>query len=179
MVMAQLSPELSVTDLGEATVLNYQKSRKIADKAYDRAKANENESDKKLIAQMVSDCDYAIEWLSTGRRPGNKRGVERLAAYQREKLVDPLKMQAYVQQGHAGSSANLSDWQLFQIEDALSRLSPRERECYVMKHGDCHSFADIAMALNISKSAVQSYVETAQRKISEDLQNSLFLGGYE
>lgn len=179
MTTAQLSPEVSIDGFGEATVSSYKESRRIANRAYDRAKANENESDKKLIAQMVSDCDYAIEWLSTGRRPGNKRGVERLAAYQREKLVDPLKMQAYVQQGHAGSSANLSDWQLFQIEDALSRLSPRERECYVMKHGDCHSFADIAMALNISKSAVQSYVKTAQHKISEDLQNSLFLGGYE
>ena len=171
--------EWKVTDLGEATVSNYKNWRKIVSNAYDRAKESHNEADKKIISNMVSECDYAIEWLSTGRRPGNKRGVERLASYQREKLVDPLKMQAYVQQNHAGSSANLSDWQLFQIEDALSRLSPRERECYVMKHGDCHSFADIAMALNISKSAVQSYVETAQQKISEDLQNSLFLGGYE
>lgn len=177
--MATAQVEWKVTKLGEATVGNYKKWRKIVSNAYDRAKESDNEADKKIISNMVSECDYVIEWLSTGRRPGNKRGVERLAAYQREKLVDPLKMQAYVQQGHAGSSANLSDWQLFQIEDALSRLSPRERECYVMKHGDCHSFADIAMALNISKSAVQSYVKTAQYKISEDLQNSLFLGGYE
>ncbi|WP_145333330.1 sigma factor-like helix-turn-helix DNA-binding protein [Paenibacillus xylanexedens] len=179
MTTAQLSPEVSVHDLGEATIQNYKKSRKIAEDAYDRAKMNDNEADKKLISKMVSDCNYAIEWLSTGRRPGNKRGVERLASYQREKLVDPLKMQAYVQKGHAGSSANLSDWQLYQIEDALTRLSPRERECYIMKHGDCFSYADIAMILNISKSAVQSYVKTAQHKISYDLHNSLFLGGYE
>ena len=36
------------------------------------------------VRAMIRDCDYILEWMETGRRPGNKRGVERLAAYQRE-----------------------------------------------------------------------------------------------
>jgi len=175
MIMAQLSPELSVTDLGEASVLNYQKSRKIADKAYDRAKESANEADKKVISGMVSDCEYVIEWLSTGRRPGNKPGIERRAAYQREKLMDPLMMQAYVQKGNAGSPSNLSDWERFQIEDALTGLSERERECFVMSRGECFSYNEIALMLDIKKSSVKEYVERAQHKISRNLQNSLFL----
>ncbi|MCG7385085.1 sigma factor-like helix-turn-helix DNA-binding protein [Paenibacillus sp. ACRRY] len=175
MIMAQLSPELSVVDLGEATVLNYQMSRKIADKAYDRAKTAENEADKKVISGMVSDCEYVIEWLSTGRRPGNKRGIERRAAYQREKLMDPLKMQAYVQRGNAGSPSNLSDWERFQIEDALTGLSDRERECYVMSHGECFSFNEIAQMLCISKGSVEEYINRAQTKVTANLKNSLFL----
>lgn len=175
MINAQLSPEWHVTDLGEATVLNYQKSRKLADRAYEQAKAREDEADKKVISGMVADCDYAIEWLRTGRRPGNKRGIERRAAYQREKLMDPLMMQAYVQKGNAGSPSNLSDWERFQIEDALTGLSERERECFVLSRGECFSYNDIAKMLGIKKASVKEYVERAQVKISKNLQNSLFL----
>ncbi|CAM3850725.1 MULTISPECIES: sigma factor-like helix-turn-helix DNA-binding protein [Paenibacillus] len=162
-----------IHDLGSATVQNYKMSLRIAERAYRRADAD----DKKVISGMVSDCEYVIEWLETGRRPGNKRGIERRAAYQREKLVDPLRMQAYVKNAKAGSPSNLTDWQRFQIEDALSRLSDRERECYVLAHGECFPFSDIADMLGISKGSVEEYIERAQRKISEDLQSSLFLIG--
>ncbi|MDR6880408.1 sigma factor-like helix-turn-helix DNA-binding protein [Bacillus sp. 3255] len=135
------------------------------------------QADRRVINEMVSDCEWTIEWLETGRRPGNKRGIERRAAYQREKLMDPVRMQAYITQSSAGSPANLSDWQRFQIEDALSRLSERERECYVLVHGECFSFSGIAGMLGISKGSVEVYVSRAQKKISDDLQNSLFLVG--
>lgn len=161
------------SDLGEATISNYRRSLNVARRVY----ASADSDDKKVISGMISECEYVIEWLSTGRRPGNKRGVERLAAYQREKPVDPLRMQAYVSNAKAGSPSNLSDWERFQIEDALSRLSERERDCYTMAHGECISFQDIADMLGISKGSVEEYIERAQKKISEDLQSSLFLIG--
>ncbi|MEE4561577.1 sigma factor-like helix-turn-helix DNA-binding protein [Paenibacillus polymyxa] len=160
-----------VTDLGGATALSYRKARNIAARLYKKADAD----DKKVISGMISDCEFVEEWLVTGRRPGNKRGVERRAAYQRERLVDPLRMQAYVQQNSAGSPANLSDWQLFQIEDALSTLSPRERECYTMAHGQCFSRSQIAKYLGITKDSVTEYVERAQIKIGRAINESLFL----
>ncbi|MEC0269391.1 sigma factor-like helix-turn-helix DNA-binding protein [Paenibacillus anseongense] len=135
------------------------------------------QADRRIINEMVADCEWTIEWLESGRRPGNKRGIERRAAYQREKLMDPVRMQAYITQSSAGSPANLSDWQSFQIEDALSRLSDRERECYVLAHGECFSFSEIAGMLGVSKGSVEVYVTRAQRKISDDLLNSLFLVG--
>jgi RNA polymerase sigma-70 factor (ECF subfamily) len=172
--MAKVLPDPHITqDLGPATVSNYIRSLNAARRTYNRADSD----DKKVISGMISDCEFVIEWLSTGRRPGNKRGIERRAAYQREKLVDPLKMQAYVSNARAGSPSNLSEWERFQIEDALSRLSERERECYVMAHGECFSFGEIANMLGLSKGSVEEYVERAQRKISEDLQTSLFLIG--
>lgn len=172
--MATILPDPHfLQELGPATVFNYQRSLNAARRIYQRADAD----DKKVISGMISDCEYVIEWLSTGRRPGNKRGVERLAAYQREKLVDPLKMQAYVSNAKAGSPSNLSDWERFQIEDALSRLTDRERDCYVLAHGECFSFSEIASMLSITKGSVEEYVERAQKKISEDLQTSLFLSG--
>lgn len=164
-------PDTREWTLPPASPLSYRQSRNQLQKLYKTADAD----DKKVISSMISDCEYAMEWLETGRRPGNKRGIERRSAYQREKLVDPVRMQSFVQNSNAGSPSNLSEYQRFQIEDALSRLSPRERECYTMAHGDCLSFARIASLLDLKKSTVQSYVETAQRKISEDLNSSLFL----
>lgn len=89
--------------------------------------------------------------------------------------MDPLHMQAFISKSSAGSPSNLSDWEMFQLEDALSTLSPRERECYILAHGECFSFNEIANMLGIQKGTVQHYVETAQEKISEALRNSLFL----
>ncbi|MDP4095458.1 RNA polymerase subunit sigma-24 [Paenibacillus sp. P96] len=128
-----------------------------------------------MIEEMISDCNYVIEWLHTGRRPGNRRGIERRAAYQREKLMDPVRMQAYVQRSTAGSPSNLSEYQRYQIKDALSVLSPRERECYVLAHGECFSHSAIASMLNISKDSVTEYISRAQKKISHELESSLFL----
>ncbi|MGF6356149.1 DNA-directed RNA polymerase specialized sigma24 family protein [Paenibacillus sp. 4624] len=158
-------------DLGETTPKSCRRAIRIARRLYKRADAD----DKKIISDIISECEFVEEWLSTGRRPGNKRGVERLAAYQREVLVDPLKMQAYVSNSKAGSPSNLTDWQRFQIEDALSRLSDRERECYVLAHGECFSHSTIADMLYITKDSVTEYIDRAQKKISKDLESSLFL----
>jgi RNA polymerase sigma-70 factor (ECF subfamily) len=142
-----------------------------------RAQVTCGDEDRIIIEGMISDVNLAIEWMHTGRRPGNKRGIERRAGYQKEKLMDPVLMQAFVSSSSAGSPANLTDWQSYQIEDALSKLSERERECYVMAHGECFSFSEIAAMLKITKGAVESYVQRAQKKISKELETSLFLVG--
>jgi positive control factor len=132
---------------------------------------------RQIIGEMIGDLEYVIEWLETGRRPGNRRGIERQAAYQRERLMDPVRMQAFVARSTAGSPANLTEWQLHQIEDALCVLSERERECYVLAHGECFTHSQIADMLGITKSSVDTHIKRAQQKISERVMNSLFLVG--
>ncbi|RTE05548.1 RNA polymerase subunit sigma-24 [Paenibacillus whitsoniae] len=154
---------------------SYRKTHRILQQAKERAEQANDEAELITIKEMMSDVVYAIEWMHTGRRPGNKRGIERRAGYQRYKLLDPLRMQSFVSNTTAASPSTLTDHQRYQIKDALSRLSEQERECYVLAHGHCLSYSDIAKLLNIAKSSVQTYVERAQKKVSEDLQNSLFL----
>ncbi|MFJ9498759.1 sigma factor-like helix-turn-helix DNA-binding protein [Brevibacillus centrosporus] len=138
---------------------------------------DENKTERQIIGEMVGDTEFVIEWLETGRRPGNKRGIERRAAYEREKLMDPVRMQTFVSRSTAGSPCNLTDWQRFQLADALSCLTDRERECYVLTHGEGFSFEDTARLLQITKSSVQTLVTRAQSKISERVTNSLFFVG--
>jgi RNA polymerase sigma factor (sigma-70 family) len=124
--------------------------------------------EQQLIAEMIADVNYAIEWMHTGKCPGNRRGIERRAAYQREKLVDPFQMQIYMQ--HHSLSLDkpdpVSEAQRSAIEHVLSGLSTRERECYELHHGMSYSLSEIADLLGVKKGTVQGYVQTAQKKVN-------------
>lgn len=121
----------------------------------------------RMLSEMAGDCGFVVEWIQAGRMPGNRRGIERRAAYQREKLVDPIHMQAYVQRSAAGSPANLSDGDRLKLEQALSMLSERERECYLLAHGECFSYQEIAELLQVTKGSVSQYIRRAQIKLSK------------
>lgn len=161
----------------------YKETRKGLNTAYDdRRTAAESGNEKamaerQLLGEMRGEVEWVIEWMETGRHPGNKRGIERRAAYEREKLMDPVRMQAFVSRSTAGSPCNLTEWQRFQLEDALASLTERERECYVLTHGEGFSFDETARMLEITKSSVQTLVTRAQAKISDRVSNSLFLIG--
>jgi RNA polymerase sigma factor (sigma-70 family) len=131
--------------------------------------------DTKIKEGMITDLNVAINQMHTGREAGSKKGVHRKRAYDIDKIIDPLYIQMYHSPTNSRSSSTLSDYQKWQISDALSRLSEKERECYVMSAGDCLSFADIANHLGISKGTVQTHVERARKKVGKELQQSLFL----
>lgn len=156
-------------------VVRLEEVKRKTGRAKTTSNGDEHKTERQIIGEMIGDTEFVIEWLETGRRPGNKRGIERRAAYEREKLMDPVRMQAFVSRGTAGSPCNLTEWQRFQLKDALSSLTERERECYIMTHGEGFSFEDTARLLKITKSSVQTFVTRAQVKISERVASSLFL----
>ncbi|MMZ48229.1 positive control sigma-like factor [compost metagenome] len=160
-----------IADMGGATALSYRKARNIAARLYKKADAD----DKKVISGMISDCEFVEEWLVTGRRPGNKRGIERRAAYQREKLVDSLRMQAYVSKSKAGSPSNLTDSDYFKIEEALRVLTDLERECFLLSYGHCMPHSYIADVLGLSRGNVSTLLQRAKIKIQENREYNLFL----
>jgi RNA polymerase sigma-70 factor (ECF subfamily) len=145
-------------------------------------KEGASEEDRKLLGSMESDLRYSLQWMKTSRRPGNRRGVERLAAYQREKPFDPILIQQYFYS--LGKDEKLTCFQndphkmidkekhnmvsksdKIRIEVALSTLSPLEREVYLMSRGHCLSFSEISRMLGIAKGTVQKMIERAEKKI--------------
>jgi RNA polymerase sigma-70 factor (ECF subfamily) len=136
--------------------------------------------DMKYISEMISNLEYSIEWMSTGKRPGNKRGIERRAAYQREKSVDPLIMQRYIQSEETdyfwdkGEKQDvISSCDRERIEDALSVLTQREKEIFLMSRGQCLSYEKISKHLNVSKSTVQQNIKRANSKIGKRVSEKL------
>ncbi|TCS80364.1 sigma factor-like helix-turn-helix DNA-binding protein [Tepidibacillus fermentans] len=157
---------------------SYQESLRLV---RDLLKRKISDEDRSVLRSIESDLVYAIDWMKTGRRPGNRRGIERRAAYQREKLFDPLLMQKFFRSSeptyewdeHERESSIISwDWE--RIEDALSVLTERERETYLMSRGYCLTYSEIANYLCISSSSVQTMIERAERKIKKRIKESLF-----
>lgn len=147
----------------------------------EKAANNKRESthtDTLLKKGMITDLNLAINQMHSGREAGSKKGVHRKGVYDID-TIDPLVIQMHMRQANSRSSSTLSPYQRWQIEDALSRLSPKEKECYVMHEGQCWSFADIGNELGISKGTVQTHVMRARKKIGKDLQQSLFLQEFE
>ncbi|WP_411503465.1 sigma factor-like helix-turn-helix DNA-binding protein [Brevibacillus centrosporus] len=131
-----------------------------------------DEADASLMgyySDMIGDLDYVITWMETGKRPGNKRGIERLAVYQRTVTMDPIILQSYVNRTVAGGPSNITDSQRELIGEALSCLTDREKDCYVMAHGQGFSQYDIARMLGLSRGTVDTYIRRAQEKISKKL----------
>ncbi|MEH6944402.1 sigma-70 family RNA polymerase sigma factor [Bacillus sp. JJ722] len=141
-----------------------------------------NEEDKKILGSMASDLVYAIEWMRTGKQPGPRRGIERRAAYQKERPCDPILMQRYFRTtaedvyewDNHQQEDTLSYWDRVKLDDALSVLTEREKEIFLMSKGNCLSFSKIADLLEVSKSTVQDTIERADKKITEQINTSLF-----
>jgi RNA polymerase sigma-70 factor (ECF subfamily) len=114
------------------------------------------------LSNMETSLTFIIKWLSTGRQPGI-RGVERLDAYRREVLYDPL----WFQQERFSQQLIIPDPRRYKIiEDALSVLSEREKEVYRMSRGEGFSFQEIADILCISRGTICVLIHRAEKKLN-------------
>lgn len=185
MVVLWLETKLSYKEISEM-LSEYKIALKDAERRYevasDHKQDNETRSDKEIIKDMITDLEYAIEWMESGRRPGNKRGIERRAAYQRERAFDPLLMQKYFRStddieyewDNSNKEDLISEWDQERIEDALSVLTKREKEIYLMSRGYSIRYKDIAKYLDISISTVKTNIQRAEMKIGQRIIESLF-----
>lgn len=159
-------------------IQQYKEALREARKMRERA----NEEDKKIISGMISDLEYALEWMRTARQPGNRRGIERRAAYQRERPFDPLLMQQFFRSSEEDvyswddhkKEYVITDWDRQRIEDALSVLTAREREVYLMSRGYGVLYKDIAKYLGLTESTIKTNIKRAEKKIAQRINESLF-----
>ena len=128
---------------------------------------------KSIYSSIKNDLEYTIHWMKTGHQPENKRGIERKAAYEREKPFDPLIMQRFFRSEETTYSWDksekescLSFGEKNMISAALSILTEKEKELYLMSRGYCLSFTDIAKNIGVSRQTVQATVKRAEKKIA-------------
>lgn len=140
----------------------------------------EEEEDYRLLGNMERELQFILKWLTTGREPGGHRGAERLAAYQREVPCDPLWFQEEERLNrplYLSAEKELPEPAHFRLEWALCVLSPREKEVYTMSRGERFTSEEIGEMLGISGSTVRTLIERAEKKITQEKENSLFLIG--
>ncbi|MDG0809726.1 sigma factor-like helix-turn-helix DNA-binding protein [Cohnella rhizosphaerae] len=143
-------------------------------KASEAGKAwSELDRQRRLVIEMIASCSYIIDWLESGRMPGNRRGIERRAGYQREIPTDPSAMAA-VLEGRSGCALSdgegESDAPSLALERALGGLTERERDCFRLTQAEGFTLVEAAEVLKISKSSAGTYLLRARRKIEANLQ---------
>ncbi|MBP3951142.1 sigma factor-like helix-turn-helix DNA-binding protein [Bacillus suaedae] len=139
----------------------------------EKAKPTATEEDRIHLGSMASDLRYAIEWMQSGRRPGHRRGIERRAAYQNEQPLDPLLMQSFVAESST-SHTGISEYEKERIEDALSILTGREKEVYLLVRGEAYTRTEAARLLGICKGTINNIMKRCDEKIKIKKSTSLF-----
>lgn len=126
-----------------------------------------DKNEHQIVGGMISDMDHALEWMKRGRRPGNRRGIERQSVYQRTALLDPDLFPSLDIEPR--QERTLADHEKRAMIDILWTLSQRERECYVLHMSYGMSYAEIAVELKVGRTSVQKYVERAKKKVLEKI----------
>lgn len=157
---------MSMEQLGEKKHRNVYKQWRVANDGF----ANELQD----LKEMISDVNFVIEWLHTGKQPGTKRGIERRSVYQNTKLLDPMILANYANPSNSRSGSSLTEDEKIALREVLEILSPQEKECYVMAHGHCIPQQQIARMLKISESSVATYIKRAHEKVSRGWEGTLF-----
>lgn len=137
-----------------------------------RLKAEPLRMDKEILSGIESDLEFIIEWLSTGRQPGTKNGVDHLAAYQKEKPFDPYLMQIYAQ-----TKQDVYEWEDPEEEQdihkerlsnqILSVLSEKEKEIFILSSNGLSQY-EIADTLHIPRTTIMNCLKRSREKIMEE-----------
>lgn len=158
--------------MGETWVERLIREYRDGKKALEEYRAKLNREDPaddveyEIVTGMISDMQYALDWMRRGRRPGNRRGVERQSVYQRTALLDP---ELFPGLDVEPDNRPLTDWEKRKIVDILWSMSARERQCFILHMSYGMSYADIAAELKISKRSVQEYISRAREKIYKNI----------
>lgn len=132
----------------------------------------------KIIGGMISDLQYAIEWLETAREPGTRRTISNRSRYQRTSLFAEIEKLSYLVTIEQENQREATEDEIERITAMLNNLSDKERAAYLAVKGQNLSYAKAGEILSVSKASVQSYVNRAQDKIDNQVkygsQNFLF-----
>ncbi|HOV79380.1 MAG TPA: sigma factor-like helix-turn-helix DNA-binding protein [Bacillota bacterium] len=113
---------------------------------------------------MISDTQWAIKYMETGNIPGSKWTVARWSKEDREILFDPQVLDRCFRIPDA--APEVSEGVRLMLEHLLSCLSPREREAFVLIHGQGFSYQQTADFMGLSKGSVYNLIKRAEKKFS-------------
>lgn len=119
--------------------------------------------DKKQLNSMISSMTYVLDWLKNGREPNTLRGIDKNRPYQRNSIAN---MDIFASLDIYPEERKLSEEEKEAVVSFLMKLSPRERQCFILHHAYMMSYSEIAAQLGVGRSTVQKYIERAKSKIS-------------
>ncbi|WP_338749816.1 sigma-70 family RNA polymerase sigma factor [Bacillus sp. FJAT-52991] len=136
-----------------------------------------DQQDKSMINSMISDVEFAIQWMVSGRNPDAMRGADRSDVYLvNQQVLDKIELTLlhdkvdYQEYNDVISSNEV-------ILNALQSLTHREKDCFIMTQCEGLTFEYVGELMGVKKGTVQKNVERAKQKIERELESNLFLCG--
>ena len=131
-------------------------------------------SNRSLISGMISEMQDDIQHMKTGKRPGNKRGAENLAAYQREISIDPARF-LYIEDVQEEEKSE-EDVKLLEsaVEELLWFLSKREKDLYMLYAAYNFSVHEIADLTELTEGTVSKVLDRAKKKVAKNIEVEAF-----
>ncbi|WP_413524014.1 hypothetical protein [Carnobacterium divergens] len=117
----------------------------------------------KIIGGMISDLQYAIEWLETAREPGTRRTISNRSRYQRTSLLAEIEKLSYLVTIEQENQREATEDEIERITAMLNNLSDKERAAYLAVKGQNLSYAKAGEILVSAK--LQCKVMLIGRKI--------------
>ncbi|MEC4586497.1 sigma factor-like helix-turn-helix DNA-binding protein [Bacillus safensis] len=131
--------------------------------------ASTDEGEMKTYRSMISDLEYAIEWMETERQPSARRDMDRRSYYERTifttiEILDFLYSTYHVPEP---DPLAVNENELDLLEYALSSLTDKEKEIYITVVGHNLSFSKCAALHGVAKGTIQKNIERARKKIAQ------------
>ena len=114
-------------------------------------------------SSMISDANFAIEIMETGKVPGSTWRSGRIRKDEREISVDPAQMAKYIANTIPTDSAPEAVLDL--LDTLMTNLTERERYAFDLVRGRGYSFAQAGTIMGCNKGSVQNFVSRAEKKI--------------
>lgn len=122
------------------------------------------EKENELVGSMISDMQFALEWMQRGRKPGNRRGIDRRSIYQRTIILD-TELFPSLQIEPPPDELTIEEKR--RVTDALLELSSRERQCFILHMAYGWSYQEIGDQVGVKRRTAQQYVDRAKEKVEK------------
>ncbi|MCY7680607.1 Fis family transcriptional regulator [Bacillus pumilus] len=134
--------------------------------------ASTDEAEMKTYRSIISDVEYAIEWMETERQPSARRDMDRRSYYQRTvfttlEVLDALSSKYHVPEP---DPHGVNENELDLLDYVMSTLTDKEKEIYITVVGHNLSFSKCAALHGIAKGSVQKHIERARKKIARKVE---------
>ena len=144
------------------------------DTTHDSLNLNELKKDKEVLNSWISNLQYSIQWLSTGRRPGSTRAIERRSVYQKEILTDATEIAKIIEDGqnyyHEEVAVESEEEQehFAQVTNSvLEVLTKNESDIFKMSINGLAPF-EIAEYMQMPYKTVYKAIKRCESKISNE-----------
>ncbi|WP_416515908.1 sigma factor-like helix-turn-helix DNA-binding protein [Bacillus velezensis] len=143
------------------------------------AEANESDlsaagiRDKKNLRNMISDLEWTIDWLESGRQPVSRRSIDRRAF--RTVFIDPKIMEVFSNDFSIlpEQTGSVTEEEQKIINDCLGKLTNREKEIFLLHIVEGFSYERISALLSIAKGTVQTTINRSRMKIARYINSNI------